>query len=141
MSKIGKLYRIGELAKLTNVSKRTIDYYTKLGLLECQRSETNYRFYDEDAVNDLKFIERSKVHMTLDEIKLRKEVLKANRLDQDHVLKQVDRITKDMVHLESEIKEICNCIEKLDEADKKAVIHKLIPHSKALFQSLTGLIN
>ena len=29
----GNLFRIGELAKVAGISERTIDYYTKLGLI------------------------------------------------------------------------------------------------------------
>ena len=40
-----KLYKIGELAKIADVSPRTIDYYTKLSLIEPEkRSDTNYRY-------------------------------------------------------------------------------------------------
>lgn len=56
----GALYRIGELASIANVSKRTIDYYTRLGLLKPQRTGANYRIYDENAVNELQFIEECK---------------------------------------------------------------------------------
>lgn len=40
--------RIGDLAKATGVAKRTIDYYTNLGLLQAERSRTNYRYYGEE---------------------------------------------------------------------------------------------
>jgi MerR family copper efflux transcriptional regulator len=44
-----KLYKIGELAKLADVSSRTIDYYTKLNLIEPEkRSDTNYRLYSDE---------------------------------------------------------------------------------------------
>ncbi|OMI05393.1 hypothetical protein BTA30_00250 [Bacillus swezeyi] len=52
----GKL-KIGELAEGTKVTKRTIDYYTKLGLLNAERSSSNYRFYDHSSIKRIKCIE------------------------------------------------------------------------------------
>ncbi len=44
-------YRVGELARLSGVSPRTIDFYTQQGLLEpVARSEGGHRFYDDDAL-------------------------------------------------------------------------------------------
>ncbi|WP_400245114.1 MerR family transcriptional regulator [Niallia sp. JL1B1071] len=40
--------RIGDLAKVTGVIKRIIDYYTNLGLLQAERSQINYRYYREE---------------------------------------------------------------------------------------------
>ncbi len=64
--------RIGELAKRTGVSKDTIRFYEKMGLLEeyKQRGENNYRDYDEEAVSRLLFIKQGKtLGLTLKEIK------------------------------------------------------------------------
>ncbi len=52
-----RCFRIGELAKLVGVSQRTVDYYTRLGLIvPMQRTEGNYRIYDEGAVQRLHLI-------------------------------------------------------------------------------------
>ena len=52
-----RLYRIGELADLSGVSPRTIDYYTQLGLLQaCRRTEGNYRLYGQDSLERLRVI-------------------------------------------------------------------------------------
>lgn len=65
-----KKYKIGELAELAGVSRRTIDYYTNLGLLKPERSESGYRYYTEDCLLLLKLIESmKKQRLTLDEIK------------------------------------------------------------------------
>ena len=66
-----KLYKIGELAKLADVSPRTIDYYTKLSLIEPEkRSDTNYRLYSDETLTRLKRIESMKNEKyTLEEIK------------------------------------------------------------------------
>lgn len=42
---IGKdLLKIGELARLTGVTNRTIDYYTNMQILEFERTASNYKF-------------------------------------------------------------------------------------------------
>ncbi len=51
-----KKYRIGELAQIAQVTKRTVDYYTNLGLLAPVRSCSNYRYYDEHALKRLQLI-------------------------------------------------------------------------------------
>ncbi|KAA6449709.1 MerR family transcriptional regulator [Bacillus swezeyi] len=58
------------MAEGTKVTKRTIDYYTKLGLLNAERSSSNYRFYDHSSIKRIECIEnRQKAELTLDEIK------------------------------------------------------------------------
>ncbi len=63
-------YRIGELAREAGVSRRTVDYYTRLGLLEpACRSEGNYRLYPAEAAERLRLIQEMKrQHYTLEEI-------------------------------------------------------------------------
>ncbi|MBE3588778.1 MAG: MerR family transcriptional regulator [Thermoanaerobacteraceae bacterium] len=71
-----KLYKIGEIAKLAGVSRRTIDYYTNLGLLKPVRSETNYRYYSQETLYRLKIIEDMKrQRFTLEEIKEQMDLL------------------------------------------------------------------
>ncbi|WP_409305892.1 MerR family transcriptional regulator [Peribacillus sp. SCS-155] len=61
---------MGELAAQANVTKRTIDYYTNMGLLKAERSASNYRYYTQDSVEKLRFIEQCKQsHLSLEEIK------------------------------------------------------------------------
>lgn len=64
--------RIGELAKATGTQVETIRYYERQGLLpEVERSEGNYRIYDESDAARLSFIRRCRsLDMTLDEIRL-----------------------------------------------------------------------
>lgn len=62
--------KIGELAEITGVTKRTIDYYTTLGLLKAERSPSNYRYYDHSSIERIAFIEKCKADgHSLDEIK------------------------------------------------------------------------
>ena len=65
------MYRIGELAKLANVTPDTIRYYEKSGLLaQPARSRNGYRLYGDEDVERLKFIRHCRAHgMALHDIK------------------------------------------------------------------------
>lgn len=51
------LFRIGQVAETTGLSKRTIDYYTSLGLLTSERTASGYRLYDESVIHQIEKIE------------------------------------------------------------------------------------
>lgn len=82
-------YRIGELAKAARVSTRTIDFYTRLGLLEPEcRSEGNYRLYPQEALDRLRLIQELKQqHFTLEEI--RETLAAAKQADLEATVRQV----------------------------------------------------
>ncbi|MFD1031555.1 MerR family transcriptional regulator [Metaplanococcus flavidus] len=62
--------KIGEVAKLSGVSTRTIDYYTNSGLLAFERSEANYRLYPTNVLQTLERIQvLKKQRMSIAEIK------------------------------------------------------------------------
>ncbi|MDO8674317.1 MAG: MerR family transcriptional regulator [Dehalococcoidia bacterium] len=71
-----RCYRIGELAKLVGVSQRTIDYYTRLGLIcPMQRTGGNYRIYDESTARRLRSIKaRQAQRISLAEIAVELEI-------------------------------------------------------------------
>ena len=59
------------MADAAGVTKRTIDYYTQLGLLEVKKLENNYRLYPKQCIERLMTIERLKIQgYSLQEIKL-----------------------------------------------------------------------
>jgi MerR family Zn(II)-responsive transcriptional regulator of zntA len=63
---------ISELSQKTGVSKDTIRFYEKTGLLDLnsKRGENNYRHYDDEALARLEFIMQGKaLGFTLSEIK------------------------------------------------------------------------
>lgn len=55
--------KIGELAEKTGITKRTIDYYTTLGLLEAERSASNYRYYPLETIEKLRIIEEKNLQV------------------------------------------------------------------------------
>ncbi|MYL64959.1 MerR family transcriptional regulator [Bacillus hwajinpoensis] len=137
MIDLGVLLKIGELAEVCHVSKRTVDYYTKMGLLQCERSETNYRFYGEDAIDDIKFIEQCKeMQMTLSQIQQRLTVKKSSQVDSEMIHSQVKQVIDKMEYLGAELKDIHESVEKLDEETQTKIKKNLSPQTVALIQSL-----
>lgn len=101
-----RLYRIGELAAKAKVSTRTIDYYTRLGLLTPeQRSGSNYRMYSEQSLHTLQWIDRWKRdHYSLEEIK---EKLAATRnVHHLEVLDKMLSIQENINQVERDLKEL-----------------------------------
>lgn len=127
----GTFYRIGELAHLANISKRTIDYYTSLGLLQAKRSKSNYRIYPEEALDDLKVIEEyKKMHLPLHEIKEKLEFKKHVELKDRDVEKQVETVTNQIKQLTIDLSVLLPVISQ----------YKLDPLSKKLNEEGTALI-
>lgn len=60
---------IGQLAELTGLSRKSIRYYEKEGLIpEAERSLSDYRLYDLTIVSRLRFIQKAKaIGFTLEE--------------------------------------------------------------------------
>lgn len=52
-----KIYMISDLASATGLSRYTLNFYLKLGLIEeSGRTESNYRFFDQTVVDRLQRI-------------------------------------------------------------------------------------
>lgn len=66
------MYRIGELAKQTGVSRDTLRFYERERLIyPSERSEGNYRLYEDRAVQRLRFIKQAQgLGLSLQEIRL-----------------------------------------------------------------------
>lgn len=64
------MYKTIELIKKTNVSRETIRYYEKRGLIcPVGKTEGGFKLYDEQAVNKIKFIKKiQKLTFTLSDI-------------------------------------------------------------------------
>ncbi|MGG3799254.1 MerR family transcriptional regulator [Metabacillus fastidiosus] len=140
------MYKIGELARKAEVSKRTIDYYTKIGLLlVAETSASNYRLYSEEAFKDIQFIEKcKKLNMCLVDIKERLELRRredAMTNEEEICFKQAELLRKHMERLEVEIKDLKPIFEQLNEHSKLEISKQISPQSMALIQSLMILIN
>lgn len=108
-----EVYTIGQLAKLANVSTKTLRVYEKKGLLLPERCEENgYRLYGEDAVRTLEKIQLMKyLDFSLDQIAeflqlyenvsreemllAQKRLLERKREQLNTVIARVDRAAKE----------------------------------------------
>lgn len=126
-----------------NVSKRTIDYYTQIGLLDPQRTESNYRLYGEEAIHVLELVEHYKrLNMPLDEIKNSIELIKSLKdIDPCKLKKHFDQIADIMQHLEAEIREMKPILENLNDQQKATIMRSISPTGVTLAQTLLLLFS
>ena len=138
---VTKLYRIGELARLTNLSPRTIDYYTKRGLIEpITRSNSNYRYYNDETIERLKRIEEMKKNKyTLSEIKSSFDLLKKVSRD-ELVAEKLTSLQLLLQQLEREAKEIGPILERLKPNQAQALFRNLTTQGAACIEALLVLM-
>lgn len=121
-------YSIGELAKLLEMSTRTIRYYEELGLLNSvKRIENGRRIYTNDDVRRLKLIKRLKIlGLTLSEMHELESIWQIHKTNNivltrlleilDSHVRRVDDRIKDLEILRNEIIEYQTRIKhKLDK--------------------------
>lgn len=139
-SKIGGDYigteklKIGELAAKTGITKRTIDYYTTLGLLKAERSSSNYRYYHVDAIEDLHYIEKRKMEgLSLEEI--RKELIERNAEVLD-----VQEIRLKMLDLEQDVSKLIATLDD-NQHSTQTIKKNITQESLALIKSLALLLH
>jgi len=127
--------RIGDLAKVTGVTKRTIDYYTNLGLLQAERSQTNYRYYSEEQIEQIKTIEEFKKRkLSLEEIKEQLNKHKMNSFD-------IEELKTNMKDLNEKIHQMLTTVDIQDHHKKKEVRNTISHESISLIQALLLLLN
>lgn len=107
-----KKMKIGELAKAAGLNLQSLRYYEGLGLLdEPERTETGFRMYTEDYLEQLQFIKNTReMGLSLQEIKLlvqlKKDPKAKGKEIKDIVLKHVEEIDekiKSMKRLKKEL--------------------------------------
>ncbi|MFZ5651597.1 MAG: MerR family transcriptional regulator [Bacillota bacterium] len=141
-----KLYKIGEIAELAGVSKRTIDYYTNLGLLKPARSESNYRYYPEDTLVRLRIIEDMKAkRFTLEEIR-EQVVLLDDKLSQAKKENEGGMISAEFLisqirQLENQIVQLKPVLSCLESGQVTLSARKKLFQNMALVQALLMYIN
>ncbi|WP_307197101.1 MerR family transcriptional regulator [Neobacillus niacini] len=128
---------MGELAEIAMVSKRTIDYYTSIGLLSAERSKSNYRIYSDESLKDLKFIEECKsLHYPLDEIKRKLDMKKDKTIRDSEVEKHVNTVSQQMQQLQNDLFDLIPIIEKLDDLQKEKLTSNILMLKSVLTNSL-----
>jgi MerR family transcriptional regulator, copper efflux regulator len=119
------------------VSKRTIDYYTSIGLLSAERSKSNYRIYSDESLKDLKFIEECKsLHYPLDEIKRKLDMKKDKTIRDSEVEKHVNTVSQQMQQLQNDLFDLIPIIEKLDDLQKEKLTSNILMLKSVLTNSL-----
>jgi DNA-binding transcriptional MerR regulator len=129
--------KIGELAEMANVTKRTVDYYTNLGLLKAERSASNYRYYSVGELERLRRIEGYKrENLSLEDIKelLKKEMEAASAIEEKGL-----QLKNKMDGLNEELQEFISLIEK-DVKSELLLKKQVSRESMALIQSLLLLL-
>ncbi|SIS09210.1 DNA-binding transcriptional regulator, MerR family [Peribacillus simplex] len=122
---------------MANVTKRTVDYYTNLGLLKAERSASNYRYYSVGELERLRRIEGYKrENLSLEDIK---ELLKKDNEDTSAIEEKGLQLKNKMDGLNEELQEFIGLIEKGGKSElllKKQISRE----SMALIQSLLVLL-
>lgn len=121
-----------------NISKRTIDYYTQMGLLNPIRTDSNYRLYGQESIQILELVEHYKnLKMPLEEIKSSIEMIQSeNRIDKQKVEQHFEQIALIMEHLKEELMAMEPILQKLNKQQKELLVSKLSPKGIKLAQTL-----
>ncbi|PLT32144.1 MerR family transcriptional regulator [Bacillus sp. V5-8f] len=122
------------MADMANVTKRTIDHYTRMGLLKAERSSSNYRYYDMDSVSRLHYIEEMKKnHMSLQEIKLKLKEQEIENVD-------VQELKEKIRELELDVSAIVSLLKEKGLHNPEMIKKHLSHESLSLIQSLLLLL-
>lgn len=111
---------VGELAKRSGVSKVTIRYYERCGLLpKAIRTHSGYRVYPETVIKRLRFIVNSKsVGFTLEEIsellKLQTNPSESSQQVRNIAITKIDTIKDKMSALQSMLQELEHLVSLCD---------------------------
>jgi len=126
---------------MCRVSPRTIDYYTKLGLIEpAERSATNYRLYGIETLHQLRRIEwLKKQKLTLTEIKELLTGLEKAAPD-EAVADRLTELQMHMMQLEREAKAIAPMLEQLKPRQANRLLKLLSPQTAACIDALLLLL-
>ncbi|CAH0254170.1 hypothetical protein SRABI84_03201 [Peribacillus simplex] len=122
---------------MANVTKRTVDYYTNLGLLKAERSASNYRYYSVGELERLRRIEGYKrENLSLEDIK---EILKKDKEAASAIEEKGLQLKNKMDGLNDELQEFISLIEK-DGKSELLLKKQISRESMALIQSLLVLL-
>lgn len=108
---------IGEAAKLTGLSDKTLRYYESIGLVSAKRSSNGYRLYTDKQVDELHFLASARqTGFTLDECKALLALLRdTNRHSRDVKAFVTDKLTK----LDSQIAALSKMKQSLEQLSSR----------------------
>ncbi|WP_040951608.1 MerR family transcriptional regulator [Gorillibacterium massiliense] len=136
-----ELYRIGELAKMSGISQRTIDYYTNIGLIQpAMRTESKYRYYDNETLERLQRIEALKRDKyTLEEIRQRMQDW--DRMPRENQMAgKLAELEAHLRQVEMDIHELDPLVRNLKPKQARQVFKFLKPQTAACIEALLLLI-
>uniref|UniRef100_UPI0040476671 MerR family transcriptional regulator n=1 Tax=Lysinibacillus sp. FSL H8-0500 TaxID=2921393 RepID=UPI0040476671 len=111
-----------------------MDYYTNMGLLDAERSATNYRYYDPAMIERLQFIEQRKQQgCSLIEIQQELNITPYEEID-------VHTLRLKMQDLEHDVASLLEQMNDQDDQKIEIIKKNVSPSSIALMQSLLLLI-
>jgi len=128
---MSELLKIGQLAKASGATIDTIRFYEDKGLLSPKsRSDSGYRFYGDEALNILLFIQTGKdLGFTLSEIKefLKIQVSKKGKcsLTQIKIDEKITDVDKKISDLKNIKKALKNVSEKCNTSNTGDICHFL----------------
>ncbi len=105
---MSRMLKIGELAKLSGTTTKTVRYYELLGLLhEPERTDSGYRLYEEKDVERLTFIRKAKsLGFSLTDIGETLTLYDSQQAPCIHVLALLDRKIQEIDRLVGELQEL-----------------------------------
>ena len=114
---MSRMLKIGELAKLSGTTTKTIRYYELLGLLhEPERTDSGYRLYEEKDVERLTFIRKAKsLGLSLTDIGETLKLYDSQQAPCIHVLALLDRKIQEIDRLVGELQELQRELMRLRE--------------------------
>jgi len=145
LRRVNEHYRIGELARRCGLSRRTIDYYTQLGLLQpVDRTTGNYRLYGAAAparIAQIRSLQAQRLSLT--EIVARLTRGSAN-LDGD-VVERFRQVACELDRLHGELAEIWSRINeaRLEQSHHRALsqaARATLARTRGLTEMLDSLV-
>jgi MerR family copper efflux transcriptional regulator len=137
----GGNYTIGEFAKLSGLSPRTVDFYTRQGLLRPQQPGRNhgYRHYTEEDRRRVSLIKQLQAKkFSLQEIRRAMEMSgKKNAVSPAEIMEQV---TLELERLQSAIEEIRPSAPVLGQPVMRAVATEALQKATALCSVLVTIL-
>ncbi|MFZ5943121.1 MAG: MerR family transcriptional regulator [Bacillota bacterium] len=127
------------MASIADVSSRTIDYYTQLGLIqETERTSGNHRLYSEETIQTLEVIKKLREQrFSLIEIC---DILKNTKTDK--TLEIALSIEKQLEDLEKKIIELQNCLLNCEQDEKaKMLSQSVLSRLLNTMTTLTMILN
>jgi len=135
-------YTIGEFAKLLGLSPRTIDFYTRQGLLHPEQSGRGhgYRHYTEEDRRRVSLIKQLQAKkFSLQEIRVALELNgRGNTVSPAEVMEQV---TLELERLQAAIEEIRSSASILDQPAVRAVATEALQRATALCSVLVTILH